>query len=83
MATIRPSKLSIRDLGEEVLSLYRVVRPSKGIRGRQLAANPLCKDVRNLRVTRNRLGVACLRVFPQGMFFALSPQNAAVTAKVP
>ena len=45
-------------------------------------ANPFCKEVRNFCVTRNRLGVACLRVLPQGVFFALAPQNAAVPAKV-
>lgn len=49
---------------------------------REPAANSFGKEVCNFSVTRNRLGVACLRILPQGVLFALAPHNASVPTKV-
>ncbi len=50
---------------------------------RKLAANPLCEEVGDLSMTRNGFRVAGPRVLPNGMFFALSAQHAAVAEKMP
>lgn len=43
---------------------------------RQLAANSLCQEVRDLCVARNSLSVSSLRVLPEGVLFAFSSEDA-------
>ena len=53
------------------------------VRDRQFATNPPREEIGDLGVARDGLGVAGLRVLPEGMFLAFSSQHAAVAAKMP
>ena len=56
---------------------------SRWVRDRQLATNPLRQKVGDFNMTRNGFRTARLRVLPKPVFFALSPQYAAMPPKMP
>jgi hypothetical protein len=58
-----------------------VTRHSGGLS--KLVAADLCQEVRDFRVAGYGFSVPRLRVFPQRVFFSLSPQNAAMPEEVP